>query len=152
MSGWQWLGLIALTAVLWLFLRSVRRSSRVAPDGTVARIRGNGRYQAEVVGESYNAAAFETLIERHRVDDLDAEWFGDAMLRLEDANPHDKNAVAVFVEGLQVGHLSRSMAVEFRHAVAQAGFADRHEFAVGARVYWGGQRSRHSVSLDLPQA
>ena len=86
------------------------------------------------------------LFRAHGVGDRDAEWFGDALLKLEPDNPHDRNAVGVYLEGRKVGHLSCEMARDFRQAIVRDGLADRSEFAVTARVYWGGSERHHSVS------
>lgn len=43
----------------------------------------------------------------------------EAVLVLEDDNPHDPNAVRVDIDGLVVGHLSRADAVLFREQYAR---------------------------------
>lgn len=155
-SVWHWL--ILALIVLWIWRAATRnrrpgsRPEPSAPTGLYAKIRGTGHFDTEVVGESFYAEAFEELFRAHGVGDRDAEWFGDALLKLEPDNPHDRNAVGVYLEGRKVGHLSREMARDFRQAIVRDGLADRSEFAVTARVYWGGSERHHSVSLDLPQA
>lgn len=153
---WHWL--IFAGILLWLW-RAVTRRDRPRPapppaasDGSrFAKIRGDGRFATEVVGESFYAEAFEALYRAHRVGDREDEWFGDALLRLESDNPHDSNAVGVYLEGCKVGHLNRQTAREFRQAIVRDGIAGRNEYAVAARVYWGGADRTHSVTLDLPQ-
>lgn len=155
-SVWHWLIFGAI--VLWIW-RAFSRKSKRAPatppaargSAAIAKIRGNGRFDTEVVGESYYADSFEALYRAHRVGDREDEWTGDAVLKLEADNPHDRNAVAVYLEGHKVGHLSRQMAQEFRQALVRDGLTGRDEYAVAARVYWGGEDRHHSVSLDLPQ-
>lgn len=44
-----------------------------------------------------------------------------AMLVLDDDNPHDPKAVSVWVEGVQIGHLPREYAPEFRRRLLTAG-------------------------------
>jgi hypothetical protein len=118
--------------------------------GTIACIRGNDRFEVEVVGKGHEY--FETLAKRHKRDQNEGESFSDAVLALEEINPHDPQAVAVSLEGLPVGHLSRSRARDFRRTVARAGLQQHRRFAVAARLYWGGDDGPFSVTLDLPQA
>lgn len=72
--------------------------------------RGFATEWIDVVGESYYQDSIAVLVKSvepgGRVDTL-------AELRPE-RNPHDKNAVAVYIAGLKVGHLSRYYAKKFR--------------------------------------
>jgi hypothetical protein len=72
-----------------------------------------GREDLEVVGESFYQQNLWRLVgqydPRERV--RSAIW---AMLVAEDNNPYDANAVAVWVNGLKVGHLSRADARAYR--------------------------------------
>jgi hypothetical protein len=153
--------LVAVVIALVVFgLVRLRHSSKGKSAGGVppalgagfAKIRGNGKFEVEVVGESHYADSFDELERRHRPKSNEEEWFGDAILVLEDSNPHDRNAVAVKLEGLPVGYLSRSDAADFRGAIVRDGLKAHREFAVGARLYWGGVDGLRSVSVDLPQA
>ena len=145
--------LVAIGAVIYLSKSKGKATSTVpALGGGIAKIRGNGRFEVDVVGESFYKDSFVELARRHKPTNADSESFGDAVLSLDDKNPHDRNAVAVHIEGLQVGHLSRSMAVDFRKAIARDGLQQHRQFAVAARLYWGGDEGLRSVSLDLPQA
>jgi hypothetical protein len=131
--------------------RGSSTSGQPSLGGGMPKIRGNGRYSVEVVGESHYAKSFKELMRKHKPSSNDEEAFGDALLTLEDDNPHDRNAVSVTIEGLRVGYLSREMAVDFREAIARDGLQKYRQFAVGARLYWGGDDELHSVSLDLPE-
>ena len=115
----------------------------------VPRIGGNGRYSVDVVGESHHRASFEALL--GSLAYTDDERFGDALLQLQDDNPHDAQAVAVYVDGRQVGHLSRQMARDFRKALQRDGFGQLRQVAVGCRIYGGGEEGLFSVTLDLPE-
>lgn len=143
--GWRW-----LKPRLGVSREADAESGDATSRGDVARIRGPGEYSVEVVGESFHAAAFRTLIKRHKPGDLDDEWLGDALLILENDNPHDRNAVSVHIDDLKVGHLSRDMAKEFRTSLRRDGLGHLTSIAVGARLYFGGDDGRHSVSIDLP--
>lgn len=112
------------------------------------RIDGTGKYAVEVVGESHYRRSFEALLGEAAY--TDRELTGDAVLQLQDNNPHDDQAVAVFVQGRQVGHLTRDMARTFRKALKRDGFGQLREVAVGCRIYGGGAEGHFSVWLDLP--
>lgn len=115
-----------------------------------ARIKWPGRYSVEVVGESFYEKSFKKLVKRFKPSDRDEEAWVNAVLRLDDNNPHDSNAVAVLIEGLQVGHLSRDMAVSYRAWLKRAFGKAKSELSVPARLYFGGEDGLFSVSLDLP--
>lgn len=139
------LGGLCLFAVS-LFNRAT--SDKKPPQAQIARIRGNERFDVEVVGESFYRDNFLKICgQKAGTDD---ELFGDAELRLDDQNPKDRQAVAVFVNGRQVGHLSRDMARTFRKSLADDGIAGRSSYACGCRVYCGGSEGIFSVTLDIP--
>lgn len=147
--------LVAALVALILFInreKLPKRQQSFASPGTVARIRGDGRYSVEVVGESFYKAALFNLFGR-ATDEEGDEREVEAMLRLDDNNPHDSKAVAVFIRGQKVGHLSREMAADFRHSIQRDGLAAWSEFQVAATVYVPHDPDDHySVSLDLPEA
>jgi hypothetical protein len=77
----------------------------------------DGSEDLEVVGESYYQENLWHLV--------GPRWPGDrvrhpvyAVLVAEDDNPHNANAVAVWVQGLKVGHLSRANARRYRLGLA----------------------------------
>lgn len=74
--------------------------------------------EVEVVGESYYQPALERAAGGRN------EWSArepvDAMLVPEFHNPTDKNAIAVYVDGAVVGHLSRRIAPSYRPVVERA--------------------------------
>jgi hypothetical protein len=150
-----WLLLVAIAAIaVWVVWRTTTAHGGAGhstkASGTYARIRGPGVYASEVVGESFYAENFEQFWgPRAGTED---ERFVDALLRLEDDNPHDNKAVGVYVERLKVGHLSKRLAREFRAALVRDGLAGRSEYAVAARLYAGGDERLFSVSLDLPES
>ncbi len=148
----MWFFALVIVVLAALFcIEMVRRQVRKQREQAMtARIRGDGRYAAEVVGESHYGDNFRRLRQEMRPKGADEEWFGDALLRLEGDNPHDDQAVAVFIDGRQVGYLGRDLARDFRFSIQRGGLTARSEFAVGARIYWGGDDGLFSVSLDLP--
>jgi hypothetical protein len=68
-----------------------------------------GAKDLDVVGESYYQENLWHLVGPHRRDERVRSAIH-ALLVAEDANPYDTNAVAIWIEGLKVGHLSRAVA------------------------------------------
>lgn len=158
MQNFSMLHWLIVGVVLWLGWRALRpSSSKASIDRTLAaspkgfaKIRGNGKFSVDVVGESFYRQSFLTLLGKKAGEDT--EHFCDAVLRLEKNNPHDSLAVSVWIDALQVGHLSREHARELRQAVSSmTGDAVREEYAVAARLYAGGADELFSVSVDLPE-
>jgi hypothetical protein len=73
----------------------------------------DGNEDLEVVGESYYQENLWRLVGPRRRDER-VRHDVYAMLVAEDDNPYDANAVAIWVQGLKVGHLSRSNARCYR--------------------------------------
>jgi hypothetical protein len=81
-------------------------------DGIQAMLLG-GNEDLEVVGEShYQENLWRLVSPRRRGDQVRCAV--QASLVAEDDNPYDANAVAVWVQGLKVGHLSRDDARRYR--------------------------------------
>lgn len=150
----SWVLLAGVAILVWVAMRGPRngKARTPTPRNRIPRIRGPAKYAVEVVGESFHAESFAALKRDLRPDDLEEEWVGDAMLSLEDKNEHDPNAVAVHINSRHVGHLNRANARDFRQAIKRDGLSRFRQFAVGARLYWGGEEKMHSVSVDLPES
>ena len=73
----------------------------------------DGSDDLEVVGESYYQENLWRLVGPRWPDERVRHNIY-AVLVAEDDNPHDANAVAVWVQGLKVGHLSRANARRYR--------------------------------------
>lgn len=117
-------------------------------------ITGPGHFDFEVVGESFYPQSFAQLCGPHCEDGYNLEFR--AHLVLQDDNPHDKKAVKVLINGLQVGHLSRDDAREFRRAVRYGKLSEYERFECAAVIRGGwnrgpGDRGDFGVRLDLPQ-
>lgn len=70
------------------------------------------RYCTEVTGESFYQRNFKKVSGGRTYDGFELEVT--AVLLCDDGNVHDRNAVMVLVNGLQVGHLPRSFAQKYR--------------------------------------
>jgi hypothetical protein len=126
--------------------------SPTAEDNTIPRIRGNGKFTVEVVGESHYRDAFRRLFANQRAEDQENEVDIDAELVLQNDNPHDSLAVAVKLSGMDVGYLPREMARDFRAAIKRDGINRWTTYRIAAKVYMGGKDELWSVRIDLPEA
>lgn len=102
-------------------LFSRRKPASAASPPQMPSVLYEGDESLEVVGESFHQDALTAIARAHgagrlvdgvRVDIL-------ATLLAEPANPYDSNAVAVYIDGHHVGHLSRRDAVLFQPVVMQ---------------------------------
>ncbi len=98
-----------------------------------------GRFEVDVVGESFYREAFDVL----RPGDCFAE------LRPDPENPYDCNCVGVFVEGHQVGNLSRDHAEMLCQAVT-ARVERTGPCMVRAEVRGQGRYGSVKVTLPTP--
>lgn len=122
------------------------------PDDPIPRIRGDGRFAVDVVGESFYRSNLSALFGLRKGDADDIEECT-AELRLDNNNPHDSQAVAVYIRDKQVGHLAKDMARDFRQAIKRDKLAAWSIFRVDAQVYIpDDSETNYSVMLDLPQA
>jgi hypothetical protein len=113
---------------------------------------GPGTFTVEVVGASRRQDALAAVVERHGRSGRTVTV--DALLVLEDSNPHDANAVRVEIEGELVGYLSRDNARRYRVDLAAAG-QPHASVRCKARIVGGfetasGERAHFGVRLDLP--
>lgn len=100
----------------------------------------DGGEDLEVVGESFyqdnlwHLAGAQPGKERVRKDIY-------AVLVAEDDNPYDSNAVAVWIDGLKVGHLSRENAQRYRSGLLAQQEARGMPIALAGVIVGGGIRS-----------
>ena len=115
-------------------------------------LQGPGDFAVEVVGVSRRQDALAAIVERHGRSGRTVTT--DAVLLLEDTNPHDGNAVRVEIEGDLVGYLSRDNARRYRADLTAAG-TPAATVRCKARIVGGfetatGERAHFGVRLDLP--
>src|SRR5690606_10952807 len=113
---------------------------------------GPGTYEFDIVGESQYQGALESICGGRTEDG--AELQTQAVLLLEDSNPHDNMAVRVDIQGQTVGYLSRKDARSYRKQLKQLGHSNI-TCSCNAMIVGGWQRSRSDrghfgVKLDLP--
>jgi hypothetical protein len=107
---------------------------------------GNRRFDLKVVGESHYEQNLYDLC--GPATDHIRQFPKTAILTLEVDNPYDRNAVRVDIDGLTVGHLSRSDAAWFRRI---CGGSDGSRFVCDAVVVSlrGSAACDYGVRLDI---
>ncbi len=139
--------LLVIIAVCYFLFRKQPSSPSV-----VGNLPGPGTYEFDIVGESHYQDALEEICGEKSEES--AEHHTEAILYLENDNPHDKQAVRVDIEGHIVGYLSRTDARAYRKQLKQLG----HESLIctcNAVIVGGWKRSKSDegnfgVKLDLP--
>lgn len=115
-------------------------------------VEGPGTFAIEVVGVSRRQDALAAIVDSHGRSGRTLTI--DASLVLENANPHDANAVRVEIDGVLIGYLSRDNARRYRADLAAAN-ASAAVVRCKARIVGGfqtetGERAHFGVRLDLP--
>jgi hypothetical protein len=135
--------------------KSARPSEEHAPPRPSSRLvepwspRGDW---VEVAGEAYRGDAVRRLFTAHGlVSNQGAEINGTACLVCDPGNPHDENAVAVYVEGHHLGYLERPQAARYHQPLAALAGSDS-TLSVRSRTWarFEGSRAMARVSLYLP--
>lgn len=93
----------------------------------------------EIVGESFHEDYIRALRRRYGQGDFEI------VLVPEPENPHDHKAVAIYVDGGPVGHLSREMAPAWQPMVSAA---NAEGFIVaGVASIWGGSPDKPNLGV-----
>lgn len=117
-----------------------------------AALPGPGAFSVKVVGESNYQEAIERAVGGRSEDGC--EKIVDAVLHLEDSNPHDPMAVQVLIGGSVCGYLSRENAKAYREQLKKAGHP-KVTISCKAMIVGGWDRGPHDrghfgIRLDLP--
>lgn len=112
---------------------------------------GKSEFDVEVVGESFYADSIRAIA--NNSDGEHADYQGLALLVPNDLNPYDDKAVAVLIEGRQVGHLSRDEARQFRRRLSAKKLTGQTT-SCDALIEWGGRGAGekmldYSIRLDM---
>ena len=106
---------------------------------------GKGEYLQEVVGEKSFRQNLLKIIKIHEAHDS-GEIFTKAYLVLDPKNEFDKNAIAVQIEGLRVGYISRVETSEF-HKLFSMNKLDALQ--VNARIGWDVNNPEPLIGVQL---
>jgi hypothetical protein len=112
-------------------------------------INGSEEFLLHAVGESHYQNNFNTICGPKTEEGEDR--IVDVMIVSEDDNPYDRNAVALYVDYLKVGYLSRENVKDFRKKYLEK----RKTYAIckgRIRGGWIGKRGEGSygITLDVP--
>jgi len=125
------------------------------PELPVAGISGDGTYGVEVVGESHYRDALVTLIQRAPAEERHAgEVRTSALLVKDPGNTFDPNAIAVFIDGQQVGHIGRMDTGDIHDVIAAAaeqGYTD-HGVVCQALIGWDANNPKPLIGVRLDLA
>lgn len=105
---------LVVAAIVWIVYRLIR--SRARPEAPQPSHEQKEPGTLDVVGESFYKANLQRLFPIRHEDDDDEEVEALAILRCENDNPHDDQAVGIYIRGLKVGHLARTTARAYRKA------------------------------------
>jgi hypothetical protein len=100
----------------------------------------DGHNDLEVVGESFYQEDLWRLVGGRRPVNVHVRADICALLVVEDNNPYDSNAVAVWIDGLKVGHLSRDDARRYRPGLLTLYEAHGKPVALSGVIVGGGMR------------
>lgn len=114
-------------------------------------LEGDGDYDLQIVGESFYQDALDRICGGKTEDGH--EFYCEAVLVREPSNPHDKNAIAVYINDLKVGHINRAQAKPLTRIFRDQGLAGGIAKAVIVGG-WAGRRNQsdghYGVRLDIP--
>jgi hypothetical protein len=100
----------------------------------------DGGVDLEVVGEASYQDSLWLLVGGRRTPDVRVRMDVYAVLAAEPDNPDDSNAVAVWVQGLKVGYLSRSDALKYRPGLLALERKEGKPIALTGVIAGGGMR------------
>lgn len=144
--------IIIILVFAFAFYVFIKNQNESSPPEIGGSLPGPGTYSFDIVGESNYQKALEKICGGKARDS--AEFKTEAVLILENSNPHDNNAVRVDIENMTVGYLSRSNAKLYRKELARLGHANL-TCKCKAMIVGGWSRSKSDqgnfgVKLDLP--
>ena len=121
--------------------------------GPALRWKGDGRFSVDAVGEARYQTSLSTIAGGRSDDGRQVN--SEATLRFEPDNPHDRNAVAVFIGGAKIAYLRREDAVTY-HAATRRLKVHGQDIGCAARVVGGamgesGGTSDFAVKLDIAE-
>lgn len=145
---WQLTILVVGLAVTWFLFRAWMKGPAHVPDVVTL----NGGRELEVVGESHYQRALERAAGGRKPAGVNVEVI--ATLLPEPRNPHDRNAIAIQVNGETVGYLARPVASRYQPVVRR--LADTGQIGqCRARIVGGwdrGWRDRGNFGIWLDLA
>jgi len=147
------IGCLVLAALYFDYKKKHGQQNKLPPGYDSVMIKGNGKYQLEVVGESFYQGALEEICGPRT--DKGVEKDAIATMIWEDDNPKDPLAVRIDIDGKAVGYLSRPFARLVRETVAEHGYTGI-PVCCNAIIRGGwdrGERGKgnYGVRLDFPQ-
>jgi hypothetical protein len=117
-------------------------------EGTLEAALLEGHEDLEVVGESYRQTNLLLVVGmRHRLGHARTDVY--AMLLAEDGNPHDPNAVSVWIDGKMVGYLPRDQASALRPGLLAAQEREGKPIALEGAIVKGAMQGEGGIRLSV---
>lgn len=144
---------IAIIVLLVFVIPTIKKTvllNRINSEGDRYHWPPEGQFEVDIVGESYYQKAL-AKIAGNPLNYSEFECL--ATLQLEDDNQYDSKAVAVWINGMMVGHLSKDDALSFRRRVARkeitGPFTTCNAKVIGGGTKGNGQKYSFGVKLDM---
>jgi hypothetical protein len=148
---------LAVLAALYLFFRKHSRGSKRTGKATtntpsaISQVSSEthqwddgGNFDFEVVGESHYQSNLRALAGDHGDEGVELEC--KALLVPDNLNKHDDKAVTVYVNGLQVGNLSREDARSFRRRLGRTTSCNA---LIRGGGFHNGEKYLYGIRLDM---
>lgn len=118
-------------------------------EGTLEAALLEGHEDLEVVGESYRQANLWRVVGGRHRPEVHVRMDVYAMLLAEDGNPHDPNALSVWIDGLMVGYLPRDHARTLRPGLLAVQEREGKPIALEGVIVGGGMRDDGPARLGV---
>ena len=110
-------------------------------------------FEYEIVGESFYQKELNRIVGQKTEESVEIPK--QAKLKRDLNNQHDKNAVAVYIDGSIVGYLNKRDAKDFCRLIKRNRFKDTDSFNVDALIVGGwkrkGSEGSFGVKLNMPE-
>lgn len=145
----MWIISIVIILIFCIWLSHVSHSNYVEKDNSVGKILSSpfAYFEYEIVGESFYQNNLLKIIGSKSEESIELKV--NALLQRDLNNKHDKNAVAVYVNDLQVGHLNRHDAKFFCEIIKSKRFKDNDCFDVDGLIVGGWKRKNSEGNLGV---
>ncbi len=118
-----------------------------SPKLEIPHLKGSGRYDQDVVGEEHYQEALICIAGPYTKEGRRIRC--EAVLYLQQDNPHDRNAIRVEIDGSTVGYIRREQAPILRRQLQRLGIMDGQRATVNAAIGGGRIGTRYGVYLDF---
>lgn len=149
-----WLVVASIIAIVFVARAWLKEHNKEGARDDILYLEGDGTFEFDIVGESFYQDHLAKIAGPKSEDGVNVKRI--ATLVPEPGNPHDSNAVGVFIDDMKVGHLSRDNALSWHEALRRRGRSGQ-SVEVDALISGGWVRKRggevneghYGVKLDI---